>query len=390
MEPGRDVIALLALDDQGTVPCVNRARFASTPLIVRQVDLALALGCKSLILLARSPSDHDALAAQHLAEAQGMRFHLLTRPQQLPSLVGEDAELVLLAPGVLTSDARLLEDLLGTQGLATVPAESDAAKGLERLDLHTAWGGALRMPGALAAQIEPLGADCELLSALPRIARSAGVAERPLPETAIESGAWLMGQSETGVLPSANSPGKEVSDPVVQPSAQALARKNWPDTVPLAAASVLVLAAMIILWFERSAIAIAVLALAMLACSVAQLLRQLEDPLRLSGGAHSKWAGMVALLPEAAAAGALGLALAHESDAVPAIFGAATALGASWLSRRTRVSDLEGLTSGAFLWLGIAALGAIGLWWLATGLATAAALGAIALELRRLRRITRS
>ena len=85
-----------------------------------------------------------------------------------------------------------------------------------------------------------------------------------------------------------------------------------------------------------------------------------------------------------------GMALSQKASLVPSAYAAAALLGAGWLSRRTAPAGYNGLTSGPLAWLVIACFGAVGHWWAGVALLTAFAFGAIALELRGLRRITTS
>ena len=389
MKQNHDLIALLALDDRGRKMCPNRSRFANTPTILRQVDMALALGCKTLILLVADPSDSDALATQHLAEANEMRFHLLTRPQQLPNLLTDRSELVLIAPGVMAGDAVVLEEMLGSEGLLAIPAESPDGQGLERLDLHSAWGGALRMPVELVVQIEMLGNECELLSALPRIARSSGVTERPIPDEILQSRRWTMDGTKADE-PATAPVWRDIRNSIVAPLASIFAEKNWPVFIPAAAALLLIVISAIAVWFELLAIAVAVLAVSMLTMLLQVLISAQAEPLRLTGSAAPLWAGFAPMLPEIVAAFVTGMALSQKASFVPSAYAAAALLGAGWLSRRTVTAEYNGLTSGPLAWLVIACFGAVGHWWAGVALLTAFAFGAIALELRGLRRITTS
>jgi hypothetical protein len=71
-----------------------------------------------------------------------------------------------------------------------LPAEAGWSAGFERLDLAAAWGGAMVVPGRLVAQLDPLPEDAEPIAALLRIARQAGVPERPLAERELAEGRW--------------------------------------------------------------------------------------------------------------------------------------------------------------------------------------------------------
>ena len=197
MDVGPGLVALLALDDRDGSLCVNRRRYAGTPAILRQVDMAAALGAQEIVLLAEGPGDPDVLATQHLAERIGLRFSLVARPSRLPQTVGNADEIVLLAPGAAAADGEALQRLLGGTAMLTVPAESREAAGLERLDRHSSWAGGLRMPGQLVDRLDALGDDCEPLSALPRIARSAGIPTLPIGTQSGDASGWATASVDT-------------------------------------------------------------------------------------------------------------------------------------------------------------------------------------------------
>jgi hypothetical protein len=162
----------------------------------RQLGIVLALGCERIACLARGP-DPDVMALQHAAERAGAQFHLIAEPRGLLGLVTARDELIVLAEGLLAVPDELLR-LLG-QGPAVVvqPAETGLAGGFERIDLNTASGGALRIPGALVERLGDLPVDFDALSTLQRIALQAGVPQRAIAAPMTEAGPrWQLVASE--------------------------------------------------------------------------------------------------------------------------------------------------------------------------------------------------
>ena len=162
----------------------------------RQLGIMLALGCERIACLARAP-DPEVLALQHASERAGAQFHLIAEPRALLGLVTARDELIVLAEGLLALPDEVMR-LLG-EGSAVVvqPAETGLAGGFERIDLTTASGGALRIPGNLVERLGDLPADFDALSTLQRIALQAGVPQKPLAVPAIEAGPrWQLVASE--------------------------------------------------------------------------------------------------------------------------------------------------------------------------------------------------
>jgi hypothetical protein len=178
--------------------------FAGRSIALRQLDLALSLGCERVICLA----DHlhqPMLPLQHRCEAAGVRFHVVTGPRALSGLIKGMDDLIVLAEGLLPLERNVLNMLARQNGVLVLPAETGIPAGFERVDLNYAWAGALSMPGKLVERLTELPVDCDAVGSLLRIALQARVPEIPLAETEFTEGRWILftGQEQaTDLTPS--------------------------------------------------------------------------------------------------------------------------------------------------------------------------------------------
>lgn len=387
MGQGRKLFTLLALNDSGEEPCVNRTRFAETPVLLRQVDMAIALGSDGVLLFAQNASDDDALAAQHLAENNGLTFRLLTRPSQLMAAVPCEADLVVVTPGALVRDLETLQGLAGEQSIAMLPADHEQASGLERLDLHHAWGGIMRIPGRLISQLEILGEDCEPFSALPRLARSSGIAERPVPVGKLEDGSWRIsprGEVRNSGLGRASAERM----PLLDKAAHGFASRNLPWHLPFGVMAVSILLAIAALAMERPAVAILLAAAAMLAAAFGRKIRDLAEPLQLSALKRKDWRDLASPLPEMLAAFSLAIGLAASESVLAAGFAAVVTLMLTWIGREFASRRVLPLLQAPVIWALAGICGVLDAWWGGAILPSALSFMVIMLYLRGSRRIT--
>jgi hypothetical protein len=154
-----------------------------------QLELALAWQCERVVCVAAALSP-ELVQLQHLAEGRGARFHVITGPRALAGLVSAADEIFVLSDGLFASEPAIAV-LEAGQGVVVQPIESGLAAGFERIDLNSASGGAMRVPGRLVAQLAELPPDCDAVAALQRLALQAGVARRQLP-TIVEGQFWTL------------------------------------------------------------------------------------------------------------------------------------------------------------------------------------------------------
>lgn len=163
--------------------------FAGRSIALRQLDLALALGCERIICLA----DHlhqPLLPLQHRCEAAGARFHVVTGPRPLVALLRATDELLVLAEGLLPLEKSAFEQLSKHGGVLVLPAETGIPAGFERVDINHAWAGALSMPGRLVERLAELPPDCDVVGSLLRVALQSRVQEIQLPDAVLAEGRW--------------------------------------------------------------------------------------------------------------------------------------------------------------------------------------------------------
>jgi hypothetical protein len=175
-------------------------RIAGASLAQHQLGLALALDCQRLICLARGPSP-ELIDLQHAAEAAGLRFHIVAGPQQLSALVTATDEMIVITEGLFAAPASLHGLLEGTRPVVlALPDDGAVAEGFERLDINHAAAGLMRVPGSLVERLHDLPPDCDVASALTRIALQSGAQMCQVPPEARLGPSWRMIRSESEAL----------------------------------------------------------------------------------------------------------------------------------------------------------------------------------------------
>ncbi len=196
---GRLRIALLSLMDSvpGDPPGLRGMLSIGGHSILRhQLGLVLALGCARIIVMAETLNG-DLVALQHIAEARGARFHVIAAPRALAPLVAPEDELFVLAEGLLAMPEDALRLLDEGHCVLTLPIETGLAAGFERIDINSAYAGAMCLPGRLVAGLGDLPADWNPSSALLRLAMQARILQRSLAAALLDEGRWILVRSET-------------------------------------------------------------------------------------------------------------------------------------------------------------------------------------------------
>ena len=190
-------VALLSLLEPSTEGQLPRAflRVGGLTVARQQLGIALALECERIICLA-STLTPEVVQLQHLAEARGAQFYVISGPRPLLGLVTTSDEVIALADGLFGSTAEAVDLLSEGQAVLVQPIEQGLAAGFERIDLNHAAAGAIRIPGRLVEQIATLPADCDPISALQRIALQAGVRQRPIPAPGLDGLFWTLVRSD--------------------------------------------------------------------------------------------------------------------------------------------------------------------------------------------------
>jgi hypothetical protein len=181
----------------GPEPALPRAflRVGGNTLARHQLSLVLALGCERIVCIARGLRP-ELVELQHVAEGHGARFHVASDPRGLVGLVTASDEMIVLGDGLLVAPEQAAAQIEAGQGILVQPIELGQPAGFERIDLNHAAAGAMRLPGALLERMAELPPDCDVVSALQRIALQAGVTQRALPSGLRESGAWRLVRDE--------------------------------------------------------------------------------------------------------------------------------------------------------------------------------------------------
>ena len=219
----------------------------------RQVEFALELECERILCLTEGIGP-DVIAIQHAAEQGGAKFVTLRNPKSILGQVVAADEMLVFADGLLPASDAARELVASGGGVMTLPADIACPAGFERIDLTTAWAGAMLVPGRLAEQLSDLPDDVDLSSALLRIALQARVEPRALPLAELDEERWLivsdarqLDRLEPGWLrrhspaPDVARPGQALASVVARAFGRALLNRPALEQVPLIAAIVVLL-----------------------------------------------------------------------------------------------------------------------------------------------------
>lgn len=171
-------------------------RVAGASVARHQLGLALALDCQRVICIARGTSP-DLIALQHAAEDAGLQFYIATNVRQLSGLVTANDELLVVAEGLFVDPgdvAPLFEERAPL--VLVLPIETALPAGFERIDLNRAAAGLMRVPGRLVERLQELPPDCDVASALTRIALQAGIKMQEVPSASRVVTGWRLVRSE--------------------------------------------------------------------------------------------------------------------------------------------------------------------------------------------------
>ncbi|WP_091145560.1 hypothetical protein [Novosphingobium sp. CF614] len=171
-------------------------RIAGASLAQHQLGLALALDCQRVICMARGTSP-EVIALQHMAEDAGLQFAIVTGTRQLAGLVTAGDELLVVSEGLFVDPANVVPLFDGRGPVVLVqPVEGALAAGYERIDINRANAGLMRVPGHLVERLHELPVDCDIVSALTRIALQSGVQMREVPAASRVGSDWRMIRTE--------------------------------------------------------------------------------------------------------------------------------------------------------------------------------------------------
>ncbi|TMM49977.1 hypothetical protein [Qipengyuania marisflavi] len=190
-------IALISTHDTGENAGALRPaymRFGGARIVERQLDLALATGCKTIACLA-STVGREVIELQHRSENAGAKFVALRDPLALAGLVTAADDLMVIAPGLLPDEAVVLRHA-GKPAVLAFHADAAVPLGYERIDADLAWAGVLFVRGAAVERLAELPPDSDIPSALLRIALQSGVRPVVLDHSLLDEGAWHLNATQ--------------------------------------------------------------------------------------------------------------------------------------------------------------------------------------------------
>lgn len=185
------------LKPAGETAALPRAFLRIGPASVarHQLSLALTIDCQRIVCIAPGMSP-ELLQLQHDSERAGARFNIVTGAHGLAALVTANDDVLLIGDGLLAPIDAATGLLESSHAVLVQPIESGLALGFERIDLNYASAGLMRVPGRLLERLNELPADCDVESALTRIALQAGVAQRQVPADARDGLRWRLVSNE--------------------------------------------------------------------------------------------------------------------------------------------------------------------------------------------------
>ncbi|MBV1918936.1 MAG: hypothetical protein KUG65_12870 [Sphingomonadaceae bacterium] len=280
-------------------------RIGGKPIVHHQLEIALSFGCERVICMVKS-LDSEVIAMQHMTEDAGSLFHTASTPQELSGLVAANDELIVFSEGLLADPERARQMLEMGMGVFVQPVETGLAAGFERLDINHASAGLLRISGHLIEGLVQLAPDCEVPSALTRIALQAGVAMREVPAEARSGMRWQVIRSETDASaiehdwlaqqlgnPRIVSPGRWIARQGVMAFGSALLHAGNASAILIIAMLVAMAIALGFAWLDSMVTGFLFCALGWIFHRAARLLRRIEVPLATRDGRDS--ADLVAL-----------------------------------------------------------------------------------------------
>ena len=171
-------------------------RVGGKSLAWHQLDCALLIGCDRIICIS-SGLEPELIALQHEAEQAGGRFHVCSGPKDLISLINTNDEIFVFAEGLMVMPMEAQSLLESGPGVLVRPIENAVAAGFERIDLNWAWAGIARISGQHVDDLSELEPDCNIPSALTRIALQSGLPTREVPSAILAGSRWQIIRNET-------------------------------------------------------------------------------------------------------------------------------------------------------------------------------------------------
>ncbi len=361
-------------------------------MLERQVDVALALGCKRIWLFAAG-QDELAIRAQQLAETSGAKFRLIQRGRQLLGGMTHQDELLVLAEGLLPADRDMLELLESGPVILRLPSEQGLRAGFERLDRDFCWAGAMILPGRVLERLDELGEDIDPVSALVRAGRVSRVVERDLPVEWVRSGRWSLAAERVPTFTATATPQQRPSPLarfLIDPVGKWLVNRPRLVWTSMAGGGLLTLAGLVSFAYAYPAASLVLVGLAAILFRTWGSARRQGNPRVFSVGNGGQSKDWFAVVPDLVGIAALFLGLRTEfglqSSAYITILTSAT-----WLLAMLGKGRFAAFFQDrSLVWLGCGLAALAGSWFVGAAVASAAALVGILLNLRNRPAITQA
>lgn len=287
----------LAKDAEGASVPRGLLPFGRGNIALRQLELALCLGCERIVCLGQSLSP-AIIELQRVCELAKAQFHFVRSAHNVAALVKSGDELLVLTDGLLADPREAKALLSGGSAVVVLPVETGVAQGFERIDLNRAWGGAMIVPGALAERLFDLPEDADPTASLLRIALQARVPERELPsqlvgdawalirtaeEASVRENAWIR---RTALRSDAFSPARWLGEQAIAWRGTAIIQQGLQSGTLLVFSLCLVAAALLAANFWLASAGLLLFAVAIVVLEAGLTLRLVEG--RDTGGAMAR------------------------------------------------------------------------------------------------------
>jgi hypothetical protein len=173
--------------DEGSEPFALQQLFGQ-PFVFHQIKQLRRLGVTEIAVAVETVPPNLLALADRLAQ-DGEPITVLRNPAELAAFCPSGSALLLWSSDIWANDAVLKGLTCKTNNSIAVVAENLDNQAFERIDLHRRWAGLALIDGAIAARASDLAEGWSLDSALLRHSIQAGVADMPITEEALASGA---------------------------------------------------------------------------------------------------------------------------------------------------------------------------------------------------------
>lgn len=332
---------LFANDDADDRPETLAAtlRFGGSTLIEFQARQLIAAGAMQIVI-AVTRTTPELIGAVNRIERRGVSIDLVRSAAEALEKVHPLATVLILADGLITSDAVIAAMATGEGDALLVIADDDAPPGLERIDGRSFWGGIARIGPRRLADAARLPDEYDLQSTLLRVIAQGGAARTKLPVEAVRQGHGIerdsrrlaeRGRLALGTRLSARTSwfDRYLLAPLARWTLPPLIDRGIPAAGLSIASAVLALAGLILLWRDLTATGLIVALLAAVLLALVQALCWLRGEER-----QAKYNGDAAIAVAASAAAVLGWTISRDAGTATGWLAAAVLLVTATLVER--------------------------------------------------------